>query len=53
MIPPNEIPAGAGRGPGGRGGPAFRLVVTDVAAGLKAGDRIAGVDGAAANTLPS
>jgi predicted metalloprotease with PDZ domain len=56
-IPPNEMPPGAGRGGrGGRGGgPAFRLVVTDVAAGspaaeagLKAGDRITEVDGAAA-----
>ena len=51
-IPPAEMPAGrAGRG-GGRGGaPAFRLVVTDVAAGspaasagLQAGDRLVDVD---------
>ena len=56
-IPPNEMPAGAGRGRGGRGGgPAFRLVVTDVAAGspaaaagLTAGDRIAEVDGVTAS----
>jgi predicted metalloprotease with PDZ domain len=60
-IPPAEMPSGGGRGGrGGRGGgrgsvPALRLVVTDVAAGspaatagLKAGDRIADVDGTAA-----
>ena len=53
-IPADEMPVGRGRG--GRGGaPAFRLVVTDVAAGstaaaagLKAGDRIVEVDGAPA-----
>ncbi|HEX3746401.1 MAG TPA: PDZ domain-containing protein [Bryobacteraceae bacterium] len=60
-IPPSEMPAGRGRG--GRGGrsavPAVRLVVTDVAAdspatlaGLKAGDRILEVNGAAA-TAPA
>jgi predicted metalloprotease with PDZ domain len=57
-IPPSEMPAGGGRaGRGGRAGaPAFRLVVADVAAGspaasagLKAGDRIVDVDGAAAS----
>jgi predicted metalloprotease with PDZ domain len=56
-IAPAEMPASAGRGGrGGRGGtPAFRLVVTDVAAnspaasaGLKAGDRIVDVEGTAA-----
>jgi predicted metalloprotease with PDZ domain len=53
-IPPNEMPAGAGRG--GRGaGPAFRLIVTDTVAdspaaqaGLSPGDRIVTVDGAPA-----
>jgi predicted metalloprotease with PDZ domain len=52
-IPPSEMPSG---GRGGRGSAAaFRLVVTDVAAGspaasagLKAGDRIVDVDGSAA-----
>jgi len=56
-IPPSEMPAPAREGRGGdRGGaPAFRLVVSDVAAGspaasagLKMGDRIVDVDGAAA-----
>ena len=64
-IPPSEMPPAAGRGGrGGRGAGggrgrgntvAFRLMVTDVAAGspaamagLKAGDRIVDVDGAAA-----
>jgi len=64
-IPPSEMPPGSGRG--GRGGagagggrgrggaPAFRLIVTDVAAGspaamagLQRGDRIIDVDGTAA-----
>jgi predicted metalloprotease with PDZ domain len=53
-IPPAEMPPGRGRG--GRGGaPALRLMVTDIAAGspaaaagLKAGDRIVDVEGAAA-----
>jgi predicted metalloprotease with PDZ domain len=56
-IPPSELPIPAGRGGlGGRGGggPAFRLVVTDTAAGspaatagLQPGDRILTVDGTA------
>jgi predicted metalloprotease with PDZ domain len=55
-IPADEMAPGVGRGRGGRGGgPAFRLVVTDVAAGstaasagFTAGDRIVEVDGALA-----
>ena len=53
-IPPNEMPVPAGRG-GRGGGPAFRLLVVDTAAGspaamagLQAGDRIVNVDGTAA-----
>jgi predicted metalloprotease with PDZ domain len=55
-VPPSQMPAGAGRGGRGRGGPSVtRLVVTDTttgspaqAAGLKSGDIIVQADGAAA-----
>jgi predicted metalloprotease with PDZ domain len=56
-IPPSEMPAGGG-GRSGRGGPAVRLMVTEVAAGstaaaagLVAGDRIQEVDGTAASAV--
>jgi len=55
-IPPSEMPIPAGRG--GRGAPAFRLLVVDTApaspaamAGLQPGDRIVDVDGTPASAV--
>jgi predicted metalloprotease with PDZ domain len=58
-LPPSAMPVGGGRGGRGRGAvPATQMEVTDVAAGspaesagLKAGDRLLQVDGAAATAV--
>jgi predicted metalloprotease with PDZ domain len=58
-LPPSAAPAGSGRGGRGRGAaPATQLLVTDVApgspaetAGVKAGDRLLEVEGAAATAV--